>query len=103
MTTIINAFHPDYMKTHEPNFMKEFRTIEAKQTEKLAAHAKVKAKKKLKMSYKVPKRAVLPKSAALEALKKRILEVKPFHIFAKAGMPEPFGFDKGYKKHGTDT
>lgn len=24
-TTIINAFHPDYMKTHQPNFWKEFK------------------------------------------------------------------------------
>lgn len=26
---MINAFHPDYMKTHEPNFMQSFRTHEA--------------------------------------------------------------------------
>jgi len=26
---MINAFHPDYMKTHEPDFMKDFRTHEA--------------------------------------------------------------------------
>lgn len=25
----VNAFHPDYMKTYEPNFMKDFRTFEA--------------------------------------------------------------------------
>mgnify|MGYP000205096419 len=25
----INALHPDYMKTHEPDFMKSFRTVEA--------------------------------------------------------------------------
>jgi hypothetical protein len=27
--TTINAFHPDYMKTHEPDYMKPFRTMEA--------------------------------------------------------------------------
>lgn len=26
---MINAFHPDYMKVHEPNFMKDFRTHDA--------------------------------------------------------------------------
>jgi hypothetical protein len=28
-SSVINAFHPDYMKTYEPNFMKFFRTLEA--------------------------------------------------------------------------
>ena len=28
-TPIINAFHPDYMKTYEPDFMKSLRTVEA--------------------------------------------------------------------------
>lgn len=26
---VVNAFHPDYMKIHEPDFFKEFRTHEA--------------------------------------------------------------------------
>jgi hypothetical protein len=26
---IINAFHPDYIKVHQPDLMKEFRTAEA--------------------------------------------------------------------------
>jgi hypothetical protein len=33
-STIINAFHPDYMKTYEPNFMQFFRTLEANAQER---------------------------------------------------------------------
>lgn len=95
MTEILNAFHPDYMKTYHPDFTREFRTVEANQKERLANPVKVKRKKvyakKKKVSYKVPKKVVTitkPKGEALEALKKKILENKPFHTFAKAGMPK---------------
>lgn len=97
MNTIINAFHPDYMKTYHPNFTKEFRTVEANQKERLENPVKVKRKtvraKKKRVSYKVPKQVVVaavtkPKGEALAALKKKILENKPFHTFAKAGMPK---------------
>jgi hypothetical protein len=93
MSEVINAFHPDYMKTYEPNFTKEFRTIAANQADRLANPVKVnrktvQAKKKKKVSYKIPKQTAKPRGAALEALKKRILEAKPYHTFAKAGMPK---------------
>jgi hypothetical protein len=95
MSTVINAFHPDYMKTYHPDFTKEFRTVEANQKERLENPVKVKRKfvpKKKKVSYKIPKQskpqAVKPKGTALEALKKRILEAKPYHTFSKAGMPK---------------
>lgn len=43
---MINAFHPLYMKTHEPDFMKSFRTHEAnrKAAETLAKHVSEKRK-----------------------------------------------------------
>jgi len=91
MNTIINAFHPDYMKTYHPDFTKEFRTVEANQKERLENPVKVKRKfvpKKKKVSYKIPKQVVKPKGEALEALKKKILEAKPYHTFSKAGMPK---------------
>lgn len=98
MSTVINAFHPDYMKTYHPDFTREFRTVEANQKERLENPVKVKRKtvhtKKKKVSYKVPKRVAAvatvtkPKGEALAALKKKILENKPFHTFAKAGMPK---------------
>jgi hypothetical protein len=38
--TIINAFHPDYMKTHEPDFMRDLRTNQANR-EQSAKQSKV--------------------------------------------------------------
>ena len=37
---MINAFHPDYMKTHEPKFMDDLRTHEARRaaSETLSKH-----------------------------------------------------------------
>ena len=90
MSTVINAFHPDYMKTYEPNFTKEFRTVEANQKERLENQPKVGRKsvpKKKKVSYKIPKQAK-PKSERLLEIKRNILTVKPYHTFAKAGMPK---------------
>lgn len=45
-TPTINAFHPDYMKTHEPDFMKSFRTVEANRSaaETLSKHVTEKRK-----------------------------------------------------------
>ena len=107
MSEVINAFHPDYMKTYYPNFTKEFRTIAANQADRLANPVKVKRKtvhtKKKKVSYKIPKQAVKPRSERLEEIKKNILGAKSFHTFSKAGMPKGFNFEKGQKKHGTDT
>jgi len=91
MSEVINAFHPDYMKTYEPNFTKEFRTVEANQKERLESQPKVESKRirarKKKMNYKIPKQ-VKPKSERLMEIKRNILTVKPFHTFAKAGMPK---------------
>jgi hypothetical protein len=98
MNTVINAFHPDYMKTYEPNFTKEFRTVEANQNERIKTHVKVKSKKK-KMSYKVPKKTpILTKKEQgksmgeihneLAELKKRILAPRVLYTYSKAGMPK---------------
>jgi hypothetical protein len=92
MSEVINAFHPDYMKTYEPNFTKEFRSVEANQKERLENPVKVERKrvksKKKKISYKIPKQVVKPRSERLEEIKKNILGAKSFHTFAKAGMPK---------------
>jgi hypothetical protein len=88
MNTVINAFHPDFMKTYYPDFTKEFRTVEANQKARLANPVK-KAKRirKPKVNYKVPKE-VKTRNDRLAEIKKNILGVKPFHTFAKAGMPK---------------
>jgi len=103
-TTTVNAFHPDYMKTHEPNFMKEFRTHEANRQAAATLSKHVEKVRKTKPSHgtlfgisdKVidahmmrPKQMMQrPKSAELEAIKKKILEPKEFHTYQKAGMPK---------------
>jgi hypothetical protein len=105
MTTItVNAFHPDYMKTHEPNFMKDFRTHEANRQAAATLSKHVEKVRLTKPSHgtlfgisdKVvdahmmrPKQMMQrPKSTELEAIKKKILEPKEFHTFQKAGMPK---------------
>jgi hypothetical protein len=109
MNTVINAFHPDFMKTYYPNFTKEFRTVEANREHRIATHVKVKRKKaKPKVNYKVPKQVIVarrdrPRSERLEEIKKNILGVREYHTFARAGMPKGFNFEKGQKKHGTNT
>lgn len=66
--TVINAFHPDFMKTHYPNFTKEFWSVEANQIER----------------SKQPK----AKRARAKAADRKSLERKMFLVFSKAGAPK---------------
>ena len=85
----INAFHPDYVKTYEPNLMKEFRTHLANREDR--------AEKKLKVR-KVPLKTVTRSLSVkiskeqdrlnLQHKKALMLNQKEFHIFNKAGMPK---------------
>lgn len=71
--TIINAFHPDYMKTYHPNFMADFRTTEANQEERRS---------------KEPRKAIRPPRASVKIPKQiraNMLKVTTFHIYSKAG------------------
>lgn len=84
----LNAFHPDYIKTHEPDLMKDFRTHQANREER--------EEKKLKVN-KVPLKTVtrslsvkISKDQAkldLERRKQMTIAPKDFHIYQKAGMP----------------
>ena len=71
---MINAFHPLYMKTHEPDFMKDFRTVEAnrKAAETLAKHV-------------AKKRKVDPTYGYVHGVSKIPLEMRTFHVYSKAG------------------
>lgn len=71
---MINAFHPDYMKTHEPKFMQSFRTHEAnrKAAETLAKHVSKKRKENPAYGY-------------VHGVSKIPLEMRPFHIYSRAG------------------
>ena len=86
---IINAFHKDYVKTHHPDLMKEFRTHQANREERVEKQLKVK-KKPLKtvtrsLSVKISKEQ---DRLNLQHRKALMLSNKEFHIFNKAGMPK---------------
>ena len=72
---MINAFHPDYLKTHEPNFMKSFRTHDANQraAETLAKHV-------------AKKREVEPTYGYVHGVSKIPLEMRTFHVYSRAGV-----------------
>jgi hypothetical protein len=86
--TIINAFHPDYMKTYHPNFMTEFRTVQANQEER-----KVKEPRKVirppRASVKIPKQTHINSKTnqrmTMAEVKAEMLKVTTFHIYSKAG------------------
>lgn len=92
----INAFHPDYMKTHEPNFMKDLRTQQANRehsTKQTVVVEKARAAGKspgtiLHMGSGVTGTKI-PAHVHRRPPKELInLAVREFHTFAKAGMPK---------------
>lgn len=50
-TKIINAFHPDYVKTHMPDFLNEFRTADARRQAAETLSDYVTEKRKAKPSH----------------------------------------------------
>ena len=85
---MINAFHPDYMKTYHPDFMREFRTIAANQEER-----KIKEPRKVirppRASVKIPKQTHINHKSqqrmTMEQVKAEMLKVTTFHVYSKAG------------------
>lgn len=65
---VINAFHPDFMKTHYPNFTKLFWSVEANQIER-NSQPKV-------------------KRSRAKAADRKSLERKMFLVFSKVGAPK---------------
>ena len=89
MTAVINAFHPDYIKTHEPDLMKEFRTHLANREEREEKKLKVN-RKPLKtvtksLSVKISKEQA---RLDLEKRKQMVIAPKDFYVYQKAGMPK---------------
>ena len=72
---MINAFDPRYMATHEPDFMKSFRTHEANRraADTLAKHVANKRKDDPTYGY-------------VHGVSKIPLEMRTFHIYSKAGI-----------------
>ena len=82
---VINAFHKDYIKTHEPNLMQHFRTASAYKKASATLSSNVEEIRKTDETYgyigigKVPRDIKAPKM-----MKRPKLEPKEFHVFAKA-------------------
>ena len=99
--TVINAFHPDYVKTYEPNLMQHFRTASAYKKASATLSDNVEEIRKTDPSYgyiglgkeprdiKAPKMMKRKKPAA-EITAELIERLKPrsYHTFAKAGTPK---------------
>jgi hypothetical protein len=86
--TMINAFHPDFMKTYYPNFMTDFRTVEANQAER-----RVKEPRKVirppRASVKIPKKGHINskenRNMTMAEVKAEMLKITTFHVYSKAG------------------
>ena len=87
---VINAFHPDYVKTYHPNLMDDFRTLNKnkQRSDSLTNHVE-------KMRETVPSHGtvfgVSETSVSIspkQMMKRPKLERTEFHIFNKAGMPK---------------
>lgn len=85
----LNAFHPDYIKTHEPDLLKEFRTHQANREERVEKKLKVN-KAPLKTVTKSLSVKISKEQARLDLERKKQMTIarKDFHIFNKAGMPK---------------
>lgn len=105
MSEVINAFHPDYVKTYMPEFLTSVRLESSQYANGVIAGGKSKAKRESVHGKTVNSITVFPKTqsvqrtlekaqskAAMEEKKRKMLAVTDFHMFSKAGMP------KGVKK-----
>ena len=85
---IINAFHPDYVKTYHPNLMNDLR-IESRQTKNGQAMTKHVAKvRETNPSHGTVfgiSNKVAPTPSHVHRAKSVSLELKQFHVYAKAG------------------
>jgi len=96
--TIINAFHPDYIKTYHPEFLTGLRISSAQYAQGVINGGKSKAKRESVHGKNVDSIERFPKTqsvirtldkakskAALDEKKRKILAVTEFHMFSKAG------------------
>lgn len=87
---LINAFHPDYVKTHMPEFLSEVRTS-AKKEEAGKGVSKYLDKRRETEPSHGTFFGMSDKEASMSP-KEMMLKPTEFHIYQKAGMP------KGKKK-----
>lgn len=80
---MINAFHPEYMKTHEPNFMKDLRTHEANRQAAATLSNYVTKKRK-----KTPSHGTvfgIKRDLSMIEIHNELLDRKPFRVYSRAG------------------
>lgn len=81
---VINAFHPDYIKTYHPEFLTAIRTENTQKTSGAIGGAKTKAARESvnKGAFTISR---FPKTKAAD---RAALAPKDFHVFTKAGSPK---------------
>lgn len=83
---VVNAFHPDYIKTHEPELMKSFRTVQANQEER---ESKVPRKHVKTFKPKVRKPHINSRtnqSMTMEEVRQELLKPKEYRTYSRAGV-----------------
>jgi hypothetical protein len=98
MTAIINAFHPDYIKTYHPELLTAIKLESTQHANGVIAGGKSKATRENKHGKTVNTINVFPKTQSvqrtlekaksrtdMEELKRRILAPTEFFTFSKAG------------------
>lgn len=79
----MNAFHPQYVETHMPEFLTQIRTESTQYSNGVIAGGKSKASREAVHGKKVNSISAFPKTKARVSI-----ERTDFHVYAKAGMPK---------------
>jgi hypothetical protein len=92
MSKIINAFHPDYIKTYHPEFLTTIRTESSQHAHGVINGGKSKAKRESVHGKNVDSIDRFPKTQpvnrTMEEKKRKMLAVTDFYTFSRAGMPK---------------
>ena len=80
--TIINAFHPDYVKTYHPDLLTSIKVESVQHANGVVAGGKAKATRENKHGKTAFTINKFPKT---QAAKSKLLDVTVFHTYSKAG------------------
>lgn len=83
MSEVINAFHPDYVKTYHPELLTSIRLESSQHANGVVYGSKAKATRESKRSKTKKPINVPPKTKSRVSLAR-----KEFFTFSKAGMPK---------------
>jgi len=91
----INAFHPDFMKTYMPDFMKDFRTHEANRQAAAAVSSYVTKKRRTTPSHgtvfgisEKVKAVTAPAHMHRPKSREDMIKRTEYHTYSKAGAPK---------------